>query len=176
MSSNTESATLSSPSAKSSAPAASSAGQSVNKRLQSELMSLMMGGDAGLSAFPEGDNIFVWTGTITGGDGTVYEGYTFKLQLKFPTSYPYEAPQVTFVTPCFHPNVDQYGNICLDILKEKWSAVYNVRTVLLSIQSLLGDPNLDSPLNGHAASIWNNVAEYKRALKKHKASHSRAAA
>ena len=54
--------------------------------------------------------------------------------------------------------------------------MYNVRTVLLSIQSLLGDPNLDSPLNGHAASIWNNVAEYKRALQKHKASHSRAAA
>ena len=41
----------------------------------------------------------------------------FKLAFKFPTSYPYEAPQVTFATPCFHPNVDQYGNICLDILK-----------------------------------------------------------
>ena len=47
----------------------------------------------------------------------MYEGLTFKLSLKFPTSYPYEAPQVTFLTPCFHPNVDQYGNICLDILK-----------------------------------------------------------
>ena len=43
----------------------------------------------------------------------VYEGLTFKLLLKFPTSYPFEAPQVTFSTPCFHPNVDQYGNICL---------------------------------------------------------------
>ena len=52
----------------------------------------------------------------------MYEGYTFKLQLKFPTSYPYEAPQVTFVTPCFHPNVDQYGNICLDILKVRTSS------------------------------------------------------
>jgi len=141
---------------------------SVNKRLQSELMSLMMGGDAGISAFPDGDNIFQWTGTITGGAGTVYEGLTFKLALKFPTSYPFEPPQVTFSTSCFHPNVDQYGNICLDILKEKWSAAYNVRTILLSIQSLLGDPNLDSPLNGHAAAIWNNVAEYKKALLKHK--------
>ena len=102
----------------------------------------------------------------------VYEGSTFKLALKFPTSYPYEAPQVTFSTPCFHPNVDQYGNICLDILKEKWSAVYNVRTILLSIQSLLGDPNLDSPLNGNAASIWHNVPEYKKALLKHNSTHS----
>jgi ubiquitin-conjugating enzyme E2 C len=102
----------------------------------------------------------------------IYEGLAFKLSLKFPTSYPYEAPQVTFITPCFHPNVDQYGNICLDILKEKWSAVYNVRTILLSIQSLLADPNLDSPLNGHAASLWHNVPEYKKALVKHKSAHT----
>jgi len=34
-------------------------------------MALMMGGDAGISAFPDGDNIFQWTGTITGGGGTV---------------------------------------------------------------------------------------------------------
>ena len=56
----------------------------------------------------------------------------------FGADYPFKAPEVKFVTPCFHPNVDQYGNICLDILKEKWSAAYSVRTVLLSIQSLLG--------------------------------------
>merc|ERR1719160_1974978 len=168
--SNTEGAsTLQSPTAsgKAAAPASSAAGQSVNKRLQSELMALMMSAESGISAFPDGDNIFQWTGTITGGGGTVYEGLTFKLSLKFPTSYPYEAPQVTFTTPCFHPNVDQYGNICLDILKEKWSAVYNMRTILLSIMSLLGDPNLDSPLNGHAAATWQNTAEYKKALLKH---------
>lgn len=70
----------------------------------------------------------------------MYEGLSYKLSLKFPSSYPYTAPQVKFETPCFHPNVDQYGNICLDILKDKWSAVYNVRTILLSVQSLLGGP------------------------------------
>ena len=43
-----------------------------------------------------------------------------------------------FETPCFHPNVDTYGNICLDILKEKWSAAYSVHSVLVSLQSLLG--------------------------------------
>ena len=50
--------------------------------------------------------------------------------------------------------------------------MYNVRTILLSIQSLLGDPNLDSPLNGHAASIWHNGPEYKKALLKHKSAHT----
>ena len=67
--------------------------------------------------------------------------------------YPFKAPLVKFETGCFHPNVDQYGNICLDILKDKWSAAYSVRTVLLSIQSLLGEPNNDSPLNAYAAKV-----------------------
>jgi ubiquitin-protein ligase len=93
-----------------------------------------------------------------------YEGLEYRLKITFPSDYPYKAPTIKFVTPCFHPNVDEHGNICLDILKEKWSAAYNVRTVLLSLQSLLGDPNNDSPLNIDAANKWANQAEYKRIL------------
>lgn len=54
--------------------------------------------------------------------------------------------------------------LCLDILKEKWSALYDVRTILLSIQSLLSEPNNDSPLNTHAATLWKNQEEYKKYL------------
>jgi ubiquitin-conjugating enzyme E2 C len=139
---------------------------SVAKRLQAELMSLMMADCQGLSAFPEGDNLFSWMGTITGASGTVYDHLTYKLSLKFPASYPYTAPLVKFETPCFHPNVDAHGNICLDILKDKWSAVYNVQTILLSIQSLLGEPNIDSPLNPSAAQLWANQEEYQKVLLK----------
>ena len=89
-----------------------------------------------------------------------------KLSLAFPNDYPFKAPTVKFETPCFHPNVDQFGNICLDILKEKWSSVYDVRAVLLSIQSLLGEPNNASPLNAQAAQMWDNQEEYKKTLHK----------
>ena len=68
----------------------------------------------------------------------LFAGLKYKLRLEFPAGYPINAPTVRFTTPCFHPNVDAHGNICLDILKEKWSALYEVRTILLSIQSLLG--------------------------------------
>lgn len=68
----------------------------------------------------------------------VYEGLRYRLSLDFPAGYPYQAPRVKFVTPCFHPNVDDQGFICLDILKDKWSALLDVRSILLSIQSLLG--------------------------------------
>lgn len=58
---------------------------SVTKRLQSELMALMSAGDAGISAFPEGDSLFSWLGTIQGGAGTVFEGLSYRLSLKFPS-------------------------------------------------------------------------------------------
>ncbi|NXT53230.1 UBE2C enzyme, partial [Pluvianellus socialis] len=87
-----------------------------------------------------------------------YEELRYKLSLEFPSGYPYTAPTVRFLTPCYHPNVDTQGNICLDILKDKWSALYDVRTILLSIQSLLAEPNIESPLNTHAAELWKNQA------------------
>ncbi|KAG9459177.1 hypothetical protein H6P81_003685 [Aristolochia fimbriata] len=147
-------------------PAKTVDNQSVLKRLQSELMALMMCGDPGISAFPEGDNIFLWRGTITGSKDTVFEGTVYKLSLSFPTDYPFKAPKVKFETVCFHPNVDLFGNICLDILQDKWSSAYDVRTILLSIQSLLGEPNNDSPLNTHAAALWSNQAEYRKMVEK----------
>ncbi|KAK7115456.1 ubiquitin-conjugating enzyme E2 C-like [Littorina saxatilis] len=148
----------------SSASTSSKDSHTVTKRLQHELRTLMMSANPGVSAFPEGDNLFKWVGTIEGAEGTVYEGLQYKLLLEFPSGYPYQAVSVKFSTPCYHPNVDNHGNICLDILKEKWSALYDVRTVLLSIQSLLGEPNNDSPLNSHAAELWENQEAYKKYL------------
>ncbi|PGH33769.1 ubiquitin-conjugating enzyme E2 C [[Emmonsia] crescens] len=138
--------------------------QNVTKRLQSELMQLMMSPSPGISAFPDADgNLLSWTATISGPTETPYEGLTFKLSFAFPSNYPYAPPTVLFKTPIYHPNVDFSGRICLDILKDKWSAVYNVQSVLLSLQSLLGEPNNASPLNGQAAELWdNNPEEYKR--------------
>jgi ubiquitin-conjugating enzyme E2 C len=78
-----------------------------------------MSGESGISAFPEGDNIFCWKGTIKGSKDTVFEGTEYKLSLSFPNDYPFKPPKVKFETSCFHPNVDIYGNICLDILQVK---------------------------------------------------------
>ncbi|XP_030930252.1 uncharacterized protein LOC126697288 isoform X4 [Quercus robur] len=140
---------------------------SVSQRLQKELMSLMMsGGDLGVSAFPEGESIFTWIGTIEGGKGTMYEGLSYKLSLRFPMDYPFKPPQIKFETMCFHPNVDQFGNICLDILQDKWSSAYDCRTILLSIQSLLGEPNPESPLNSYAAALWCNKEDYQKMVHK----------
>lgn len=83
-----------------------------------------MNGGAGISAFPEGDNILSWKGTITGVEGTVYEGMEYKLSLTFSNDYPFQPPKVLFDTSLFHPNVDLAGNICLDILQVSSSSCH----------------------------------------------------
>ncbi|KAG9226040.1 hypothetical protein CCMSSC00406_0008702 [Pleurotus cornucopiae] len=142
---------------------------SVAKRLSNELMTLMMSSSPGISAFPRNDgNLFDWVGTIEGPAGTIYAGLTFRISIAFPPNYPYVAPTIKFETPCYHPNVDiNSGAICLDILQDKWSAVYSVQTILISLQSLLGEPNNASPLNPDAASLWDNPEAFKTQITKH---------
>ncbi len=103
----------------------------------------MLNPTPGVSAFPDSpeSSLLTWTATISGPPDTPYSGLTFKLSFNFPSNYPYTPPTVLFKTPIYHPNVDFSGRICLDILKEKWSAVLNVGSVLVSLQSLLGEPN-----------------------------------
>ncbi|KAL1612654.1 Ubiquitin-conjugating enzyme E2 11 [Paraconiothyrium brasiliense] len=142
----------------------------VAQRLQKELMDIMMKPTPGITAFPDDENMSRWTATIEGPSSTPYENLVFKLSMEFGSTYPYAPPTVLFKTPIYHPNVDFSGRICLDILKDKWSAVYNIGTVLLSLQSLLGEPNNSSPLNGQAADLWDkDMDEFKRlVLARHK--------
>ena len=111
-------------------------------------MNLMMSPTPGISAFPSDTDMTKWSATLSGPEATPYENLTFKLTFAYPPNYPYAPPEVLFKTPIYHPNVDMSGRICLDILKPggvgkegAWSAVLNTGSVLLSIQSLLGEPN-----------------------------------
>ncbi|EMD38669.1 hypothetical protein CERSUDRAFT_113847 [Gelatoporia subvermispora B] len=144
-------------------------GASTIKRLSSELMTLMMSSSPGISAFPKSDsNLYEWAGTIEGPAGTVYAGLCYKISISFPPNYPYVAPTIKYDSPCYHPNVDiKSGAICLDILQDQWSAIYSVQTILLSLQSLLGEPNNASPLNPDAANLWDTPEEFKAQVLKH---------
>lgn len=110
----------------------------------------------GCSAGPVGDDLLNWQGIIVGPEGTPYVGGVFKLEIVFPSDYPYKAPKVTFATPIYHCNINRAGNICLDILKDKWSPVLTIGKVLLSICSLLSDPNPDDPLAPEIAEVFKN--------------------
>ena len=85
---------------------------------------------------------------------TPFEDGTFKLILTFDESYPTKPPTVKFLSRMFHPNVYANGELCLDILQNRWSPTYDVAAILTSIQSLLHDPNPNSPANAEAAQLY----------------------
>ncbi|RCN48058.1 ubiquitin--protein ligase, partial [Ancylostoma caninum] len=124
------------------------------KRIQKELQDLGRDPPAQCSAGPVGDDLFHWQATIMGPPESPYQGGVFFLTIHFPTDYPFKPPKVAFTTRIYHPNINSNGSICLDILRSQWSPALTISKVLLSICSLLCDPNPDDPLVPEIARIY----------------------
>ena len=132
------------------------------KRLQKELADIQREPPANCSAGVDDADLYKWTATIFGPPDSPYAGGTFFLDIHFPQEYPFKPPKFRFVTRIYHPNISGNGYICLDILKEQWSPALTVAKVLLSICSLLDDPNPDDPLVPEIAREYrNSINRYK---------------
>jgi len=117
------------------------------KRIQNEYKDLQKNPVLNCSAGPIDDKDFThWQGTIFGPEDTPYHGGIFSLDIKFTDEYPFKPPKIIFKTPIYHCNINRQGGICLDILKENWSPALNISKLLLSICSLLAEPNPNDPL------------------------------
>ena len=89
-----------------------------------------------------------------GPEGSPYAGGLYFLTIAFPTDYPFKPPNVRFTTRIYHPNINGNGAICLDILKDQWSPALTISKVLLSVSSLLDDPNPNDPLVPEIAHLY----------------------
>ncbi|GFZ12861.1 ubiquitin conjugating enzyme 8 [Actinidia rufa] len=103
---------------------------------------------------PVGEDMFHWQATIMGPPDSPFAGGVFLVTIHFPPDYPFKPPKVSFKTKVYHPNINSNGSICLDILKEQWSPALTISKVLLSICSLLTDPNPDDPLVPEIAHMY----------------------
>ena len=112
------------------------------------------------------DNLH-WIATIIGPEKTPYENGIFKLDIYFPSEYPFKAPKINFITKIYHPNISSTsGSICIDILKDKWSPALTISKILLSICSMLNDPNPNDPLEISIANKFkNNYDSYIKTAK-----------
>lgn len=124
------------------------------RRIQRELQDLRKDPPSNCSAGPAGEDLFKWEGVIMGPSDSPYQGGIFNLSIQFPTDYPFKPPHVQFLTKIYHPNINPAGLICLDILKNQWSPALTISKVLLSITSLLTDPNPDDPFVPEIATIY----------------------
>jgi len=136
-------------------------------RLRQELKSHDKDPTPGITAGPINDNLMHWQAAIAGPEGTPYEGGLFQLDLVLPDNYPYAPPKIRFTTRVYHPNISENGSICLDILKlSEWSPALTIPKVLLSITSLLNDPNPKDPLvPGIARQLQTDKAGFLKAAK-----------
>ena len=126
------------------------------KRITKELENLKKDPPQNCSAGPDDDDIYKWTATIMGPSASPYEGGVFYLNIIFPQNYPFKPPKITFLTKVYHPNINSSGGICLDVLKDQWSPALTIDKILLSICSLLEDPNPDDPLVTDIADQYKN--------------------
>lgn len=126
------------------------------KRINTEIKELEKDPLPGIRFNYDPENLKLWKGEMDGPEGTPYYGYILKVSIKFTDNYPFESPKISFDHEVYHPNVSKDGTICLDILKDQWSPSLSISKVLLSLSSLLNDPNPHSALNGEAGRNWIN--------------------
>lgn len=126
------------------------------------------------------DNPFKWRCTIIGPQGTPFEGGMFPAELEFPDTFPNNPPQMRFVCPMWHPNIGKDGKVCISILhepgsdpheyehrSERWLPVHTVESIVVSVISMLLDPNCESPLNVEAnRDYMNNKVEYNKKVRR----------
>tara|TARA_Y200000002_G_C22684255_1_gene665345 strand:+ start:3636 stop:4079 length:444 start_codon:yes stop_codon:yes gene_type:complete len=133
------------------------------KRIKRELDELSDDPPSNCSAGPVNDDLFHWKATLIGPDDSPYSGGLYFLNINFPADYPFKPPKIVFENRIYHCNINSNGSICLDILKDNWSPALTISKVLLSISSLLTDPNPDDPL----------VPDIARLLKDNKEEHDK---
>lgn len=149
------------------------------RMLSKELMRLYKDPVPGCTVDPSSDDLYTWIVGMFGAPGTIYEGGYFKAKMKFPETYPMEPPSMVMMQPMWHPNIYENGTLCISILhppgedatsgelaSERWNPSQTVATVLLSVVSMLSEPNVSSPANVDAGVMYrNNREEYDRLVR-----------
>jgi len=143
------------------------------RRLMKEYQELTENAPEGITAGPKSeDNFFEWEAFIAGPQGTPFEDGVFPATLTFPKDYPLSPPSMKFTCEMFHPNVYPDGRVCISILhppgddpnqyessSERWSPVQSVEKILLSVVSMLAEPNDESGANVDASKVWRTDRE-----------------
>lgn len=104
--------------------------------------------------------------TVLGPEDSPYSQGLFQLEILVPDNYPFSPPSIRFVTKVYHPNIDDKGRICLDLLKMppkgSWRPTIGIEGLLIAVRMLLANPNVNDPLMTEIADeCRNNKAEFE---------------
>lgn len=138
-----------------------------DQRLKRELSKMNIKPPSGISVSQKDDKINFLQAAILGPDDTPYKNGTFHVEISIPDNYPFSPPSMRFLTKIYHPNIDDNGRICLDLIKMppkgSWKPSISLEGLLIAVRMLLQYPNPDDPLMADIAEEFkNNKSEYER--------------
>mmetsp|Transcript_66778 Transcript_66778/g.100679 ORF Transcript_66778/g.100679 Transcript_66778/m.100679 type:complete len:149 (-) Transcript_66778:196-642(-) len=121
------------------------------------------------------DDVFEWDCAIVGPTDSPYAGGVFVLKLEFPSTYPFKAPKLKFVTKVYHPSVQlETGDVCVDVVGQ-WGPTLNAKHCLQVIYSMLQSPQSDHPLEESIATqLRDKPNDFIKAAKKYTKEHAKA--
>ncbi|CAG9312007.1 unnamed protein product [Blepharisma stoltei] len=138
------------------------------KRIMKELHILNENPHKYIFVFPcEQDDTF-WNIFIKGPKLTPYQNGTFHLYLRFGKNYPFKCPEIRFITPIYHCNVNENGRICHSILDQFYTVDTHIKQLLSCIYGLLMIPEPLDPLDANKAAVYrDNILNYNERAKEY---------
>ena len=117
------------------------------KRLLQELAYYANDRHESFKIYPCEESIDFWQLILFGPKYTSYEDGIFHLFIEFTDKYPSKPPNIRFITPIYHCNINQAGKVCHSILDRFYSPGIRIRQILDYVYGLLMDPAPDDPLD-----------------------------
>ncbi|CAF3260173.1 unnamed protein product [Rotaria sp. Silwood2] len=137
-----------------------------NRRVSKELDELKKSSLDNFNVFLTQENLLFWKVIMKGPDGTPYAGYYWLLSVEFSSDFPFQPPNIRFITPIYHCNINDDGRICHEILQSKWTHQTSMRVVFQEILDLIRDPNPDYALSAViGAQYKSNHLDYEKSIK-----------
>ena len=131
------------------------------KRILVEVAEYQRDPHPSIHVYPCERQLDFWRVLLVAPSDTPYEGGVFLLYAKFPTDYPQVAPEIRFVTPIYHCNVNGHGKICHSVFDRNYSTDFSVRHIMDCVFGLLLEPEPEDPLDSALAEeYFMNRTEY----------------
>lgn len=136
-------------------------------RLLRELDKMNKTPPTGICVTPRDDSLKVLEVNILGPENSPYKNGLFNLEITISDNYPFYPPSIKFSTKIYHPNIDEEGRICMDLIKTppkgQWRPTIGIEGLLIAIRMLLQNPNPDDPLMPEIAEEFKyNRKEFDR--------------
>ena len=122
------------------------------KRLLQELAHYATDPHESFEIYPCEENIDLWQLILVGPENTCYEDGIFHLFIEFTDKYPSKPPNIRFITPIYHCNINQAGEVCRSILDRFYVPGLRIKKILHYVFGLLIDPAPEDPLDSVKAN------------------------